>query len=280
MPWARSFCPFRACGDMMVFWYLRRVGTWWCSNAWGVWGHDGVLMPGACGDMMVFWCLGRVGAWWCSDAWGVWGLHDGVLMPGACGAYLRNLNAYFCTQAYAADYSSGSVSLFKWLNQLTQVVQSAYSSGSISLLKWLNQRVQPSAQPDAVEFLTRRSHILNPVQPHQLVNGSTLFVYLIWVLNDYQGELAFLRVPSGTITGTIRDNHEFYDMPEWLPGRILKIQGTEYHIVRCRFFFPILYQVYYIYTFTSFTLYVIREEKDFFSTFQLLKCIFSLQKFA
>ena len=121
-----------ACGDMMVFRCLGRVGTWWCSDAWGVWGHDGVLMPG------------RVGAWWCSDAWGVWG-HDGVLMYGPCGAYLRNLNAYFCTQAYAADYSSGSISLLKWLNQLTQVAQSAYSSGSIRLLKWLNQRVQPSA---------------------------------------------------------------------------------------------------------------------------------------
>ena len=45
---------------------------------------------------------------------------------------------------------------------------------------------------------------------------------------------------------------------------------TEYQAVRFRFSFPILYQVYYIYTFTSFTLYVIREEKDFFSTFQLI----------
>ena len=121
-------------------------------------------------------------------------------------------------------------------------------------------------------------HFGNSVQPHQLVNGSTLFVYLIWVLNDYQGELAFLRVPSGTITGTIRDNHEFYDMPEWLPGRILKIQGTEYHTVRCRFFFPILYQVYYIYTFTSFTLYVIREEKDFFFNISAFKMHFFSSK--
>ena len=179
-----------------------------------------------------------------------------------------------------ADYSSGSVSLFKWLNQTTQVAQSASTAVCVTQFSRILNPMQSSAQPDAVESLTRHSHILNPVQPHQLVNGSTLFVYLIWVLNDYQGELAFLRVPSGTITGTIRDNHEFYDMPEWLPGRILKIQGTEYQTVRYRFFFPTLYQVYYIYTFTSFTLYVIREEKDFFSTNQLLKCIFSLQKFA
>ena len=82
-------------------------------------------------------------------------------------------------QVVQSAYSSGSISLLKWFNQLTQVAQSAYSSGSISLLKWLNQRVQPSAQPDTVESLTQRSHILNPVQPHQLVNGSTLFVYLI-----------------------------------------------------------------------------------------------------
>jgi len=46
------------------------------------------------------------------------------------------------------------------------------------------------------------------------------------------------------------------NMPESLPGRILKIQDTEYQTVRCRFFYPTLYQVYYIYTFTSFTLYV------------------------
>ena len=191
---------------------------------------------------------------------------------------MHNLQAY--AFFFYAIYSSGSISLFKWLNQTTQVAQSASTADCVTQFSRILNPMQSSAQPDAVESLTRHSHILNPVQPHQLVNGSTLFVYLIWVLNDYQGELAFLRVPSGTITGTIRDNHEFYDMPEWLPGRILKIQGTEYHTVRCRFFFPILYQVYYIYTFTSFTLYVIREEKDFFSTFQLLKCIFSLQKFA
>ena len=168
--------------------------------------------------------------------------------------------------------------LFKWFSQLIQVVQSAYSSGSIRLLKWLNQTTQVTQSASTAVCVTQFSHILNPVQPHQLVNGSTLFVYLIWVLNDYQGELAFLRVPSGTITGTIRDNHEFYDMPEWLPGRILKIQGTEYHTVRCRFFFPILYQVYYIYTFTSFTLYVIREEKDFFFNKSAIKMHFFSSK--
>ena len=183
-------------------------------------------------------------------------------------------------QVAQSAYSSGSIRRLKWLNQTTQVAQSASTAICVTQFSRILNPMQSSAQPDAVESLTRRSHILNPVQPHQLVNGSTSFVYLIWVLNDYQGELAFLRVPSGTITGTIRDNHEFSDMPEWLPGRILKIQYTEYQTVRCRFFFPILYQVYYIYTFTSFTLYVIREEKDFFSTNQLLKCIFSLQKFA
>ena len=51
---------------------------------------------------------------------------------------------YFCMQAYAAEYSSGSVNLLKWLNQLTQVALSDYSSGFVRLLKWLNQRVQPS----------------------------------------------------------------------------------------------------------------------------------------
>ena len=64
---------------------------------------------------------------------------------------------YFCMQAYAAEYSSGSVRIFKWLDQLTQVAQS----------------VSPTV------CVTQFSHILNPVQPHQLVNGSTSFVYLI-----------------------------------------------------------------------------------------------------
>ena len=49
------------------------------------------------------------------------------------------------TQVAQSAYSSGSIRLLKWLNQLTQVAQPAYSSGSIRLLKWLNQRVQPSA---------------------------------------------------------------------------------------------------------------------------------------
>ena len=50
-----------------------------------------------------------------------------------CSIWLNYV--YFCTQAYAADYPSGSVSLLKWLNQITQVAQSDYSSGSIRLLK-------------------------------------------------------------------------------------------------------------------------------------------------
>ena len=227
-------------------------------------------MPGACGDMMVFWCLGRVGL---TCETGRVGLTCETWMHTFARKRMQQI-----TQVVQSAYSSGSISLLKWLNQLTQVAQSAYSSGSIRLLKWLNQTTQVTQSASTVESLTRRSHILNPVQPHQLVNGSTLFVYLIWMLNDYQGELAFLRVPSGTITGTIRDNHEFYDMPEWLPGRILKIQGTEYHTVRCRFFFPILYQVYYIYTFTSFTLYVIREEKDFFFNISAFKMHFFSSK--
>ena len=51
---------------------------------------------------------------------------------------------YFCTQAYAAEYSRGSISLLKWLSQITQVAQSDYSSGSISESNRLRKRVQPS----------------------------------------------------------------------------------------------------------------------------------------
>ena len=72
-----------------------------------------------------------------------------------CSIWLNYV--YFCTQAYAADYPSGS----------------------IRLLKWLNQRVQPSAQASTAVCVTQFSHILTPVQPHQLVNGSVSFVYLI-----------------------------------------------------------------------------------------------------
>ena len=67
-----------------------------------------------------------------------------------CSIWLNYV--YFCTQAYAAEYSSGSVNLssgsvnlLKWLNQITQVAQSDYSSGSISESSRLRKRVQPSA---------------------------------------------------------------------------------------------------------------------------------------
>ena len=146
------------------------------------------------------------------------------------------------------------------------------------LFKWFSQLIQVAQSASTAVCVTQCSHILNPVHPHQLVNGNTSFVYLIWVFNDYQGELAFRRVPWGPIIGTIRANYVFSDMPKWLPGRILKIQYTEYQTVRCRFFFPILYQVYYIYTFTSFTLYVIREEKDFFFNKSAIKMHFFSSK--
>ena len=94
-----------------------------------------------------------------------------------CSIWLNYV--YFCTQAYAAEYSSGSVSLFKWLNQTTQVAQSASTADCVTQFSRILNPMQSSAQPDAVESLTRHSHILNPVQPHQMVNGSTLFVYLI-----------------------------------------------------------------------------------------------------
>ena len=60
-----------------------------------------------------------------------------------CSIWLNYV--YFCTQAYAAEYSSGSVRLLKWLSQTIQVAQSAYSSGSISEYSRLRNPVQPSA---------------------------------------------------------------------------------------------------------------------------------------
>ena len=94
-------------------------------------------------------------------------------------------------QVAQSAYSSGSISLFKWLSQLTQVTQSAYSSGSISLLKWLNQLTQVAQSASPAVCVTQFSHICNLTQPHQLVNGSTSFFHLIWVGNDYQRELSF-----------------------------------------------------------------------------------------
>ena len=83
------------------------------------------------------------------------------------------------TQVAQSAYPSGSVRLPKWFSQITQVAQSDYSSGSISESSRLRKRVQPSASASTAVCVTQFSHILNPVQPYQLVNGSTSFVYLI-----------------------------------------------------------------------------------------------------
>ena len=69
-------------------------------------------------------------------------------------------------QVAQSAYSSGSISLLKWLNQLTQVVQSAYSSGSISLLKWLNQTTQVAQSASTAVCVTQYSRLRNPVQPY------------------------------------------------------------------------------------------------------------------
>ena len=79
-----------------------------------------------------------------------------------CSIWLNYV--YFCTQAYAAEYSSGSVNLFKWLSQLTQVAQSAYSSGSIRLLKWLNQITQVAQSASPAVCVSESSRLRNPVQ--------------------------------------------------------------------------------------------------------------------
>ena len=54
--------------------------------------------------------------------------------------------------------------LFKWFNQLTQVVQSAYSSGSISLLKWFNQLTQVAQSDYSSDSISEFSRLRNPVQ--------------------------------------------------------------------------------------------------------------------
>ena len=48
----------------------------------------------------------------------------------------------------------------------TQVAQSAYSSGSISLLKWLNQTTQVAQSASTADCVTRYSRILNPMQSY------------------------------------------------------------------------------------------------------------------
>ena len=120
----------------------------------------------------------------------------------------------------------------KRMLQNIQVAQLTYSSGSISLLKWLCQITQVAQSASPAVCVTQCSHILNPTQPLQLVNGRTSFFHLIWMGNDYQGNLVFQRVPWGPIIGTIRANHVFSDMPEWLSWRILKMQDAEYQIVK------------------------------------------------
>ena len=69
-------------------------------------------------------------------------------------------------QVAQSAYSSGSISLLKWLNQLTQVVQSAYSSGSIRLLKWLNQTTQVAQSDYSSDSISEYSRLRNPVQPY------------------------------------------------------------------------------------------------------------------
>ena len=79
-----------------------------------------------------------------------------------CSIWLNYV--YSCTQAYAAEYSSGSVNLLKWLNQLTQMAQSTYSSGSISSLKWLNQITQVAQSASPAVCVSESSRLRNPVQ--------------------------------------------------------------------------------------------------------------------
>ena len=56
------------------------------------------------------------------------------------------------------------------------------------------------------------------------------------------------------------------------------MQNVEYQAVKRIIFFPTLYQVYYIYTFTSITLYVIREERTFFFNKSAIKMHFFSSK--
>ena len=62
-------------------------------------------------------------------------------------------------QVAQSAYSSGSIRLLKWLNQTTQVTQSASTAVCVTQFSHILNPMQPSAQPDAVESLTRRSHI-------------------------------------------------------------------------------------------------------------------------
>ena len=70
--------------------------------------------------------------------------------------------------------------IFKWLNQITQVAQSDYSSDSIRLLKWLNQITQVAQSASTAVCVTQFSHILNPAQPHQLINENTSRNFCMW----------------------------------------------------------------------------------------------------
>ena len=124
--------------------------------------------PGRCPGLGASALSGRVGTWWCSDAWGVWGLLAKLecilLHASVCCRIFKWLNQL--TQVVQSAYSSGSIRRLKWLNQLTQVAQSAYSSGSTSLLKWLNQTTQVAQSASTAVCVTRCSRILNPTQPY------------------------------------------------------------------------------------------------------------------
>ena len=75
-----------------------------------------------------------------------------------CSIWLNYV--YFCTQAYAADYPSGSISLPKWLSQITQVAQSANPAVCVSESSRLRNPVQPYPYPSSATSVGKRKYIV------------------------------------------------------------------------------------------------------------------------
>ena len=60
--------------------------------------------------------------------------------------------------------------ILKWFNQATQVVQSASSDVSVSWCRRLDKLTDTSPLAYAVIFVTRCSHICNPMQPYSWIS--------------------------------------------------------------------------------------------------------------
>ena len=164
---------------------------------------------------MLFWCLGHVGIPWCSDTWSVWSLHAKLeffellrflmiskgswVALATCSAESPIASKRCAVSVLASCLPStlpssilpGKVAekvlwlhastwrrILKWFNQATQVVLSASSDVSVSWCRRLDKLTDTSPLAYAAIFVTRCSHICNPMQPYSWIVSGSAFIPL------------------------------------------------------------------------------------------------------